>query len=71
MPAMRNRTLKADHKYVLAGGRLPISGSPGQLLVYVIAAPGRFVIAAHAVHQKNPVSAWRCAASGTVFSFIA
>ena len=33
MPAIRNSTLKADHRYVLAGGRLPISGSLGQLLV--------------------------------------
>jgi len=33
MPASRNVTLNADHRKVLAGGRLPIRGSLGQLLV--------------------------------------
>jgi hypothetical protein len=33
--------------------------------------PGRSVAAAQAVHQKNALNARRCAASGTVFSFIA
>lgn len=50
MPARRNVTLKADHRKVLAGGRLPTSGSLGQLFVYVMVSPGRSVTAAQAVH---------------------
>ena len=53
MPARRNSTLNADQRKVLAGGRLPTSGSLGQLLVYVTLLPGRSVVAAHAVHQKK------------------
>ncbi len=66
MPAIKNNTLNADQRNVVAGGRLPISGSPGQLFVYVMSSLGRFVPAAHAVHQKNAVSARRCSAAGTV-----
>jgi hypothetical protein len=33
MPASRNSTLNADHRKVLVGGRLSISGSLGQLFV--------------------------------------
>ena len=32
--------LNADHRNVLAGGRLPIRGSLGQLFVYVTALSG-------------------------------
>ena len=86
MPAIRNSTLKADHTHIDGAGVLSISGSLGQLLVYVTclsttpafdgtipspASRGRSVPAAHAVHQKNAVSARRCAASGTVSFFIA
>jgi len=44
-------------------GRLPTSGSWGQLLVYVTVSPGRFVAAAHEVQKKKAASLRRFSGS--------
>ena len=48
MPARSRITLAIDHRTFAAVGRLSISGSCGQLFVYVTTAPGRFVADAQA-----------------------
>jgi hypothetical protein len=64
MAASSSTTLTIDQTTLAADGRLSMSGSCGQLLVYVIARPGRSVAAAHAVQKKKAVSVRRRAGSG-------
>ena len=52
-------------------GRLPTSGSCGQLLVYVTVSPGRLVDAAHEVQKKKAVICRARAASVSVPAGIA
>jgi hypothetical protein len=63
MPANRRTKLMTLQTTVLPVGVLPTRGSCGQLLVYVTAWPGRFVVAAQAVHQKKALIARALTAS--------
>src|SRR5689334_18607843 len=65
IPASNRITLAIDHSTFAAVGRLSISGSCGQLLVYVTAEPGRFVAAAQDVQKKNAFNFSSRPASGT------
>ena len=53
MPASSMMMLTPVHTTVSPVGRLPTSGSCGQLLVYVMSSSGRFVEAAHDVQKKK------------------
>ncbi|MCY1557507.1 hypothetical protein D9M68_943610 [compost metagenome] len=75
-PAISSTTLATDHIMFSAVGLLSISGSCGQLLVYVAPVPpptsaGRSVAAAQAVQKKKPAICARRSALGRVFSFMA
>jgi hypothetical protein len=63
MPASSMMMLTPVQTTVSAVGRLPTSGSCGQLLVYVTVSPGRFVDAAHDVQKKNADSLRRLSGS--------
>ncbi len=71
MAASSSTTLTIDHTTLAADGRLPTSGSWGQLFVYVIARPGRSVADAQLVQKKKAVRARRRSGSGTVVSAMA
>ncbi len=56
IPASRPTKLMMLQSTAPGVGSLPTSGSCGQLFVYVVVDPGRSVLAAHEVHQKNAAS---------------
>src|SRR5215468_6363064 len=58
MPPRSTMMLTPVHTSASEVGLLSISGSCGQLLVYVTLSSGRFVAAAHAEQKKNADS-WR------------
>src|SRR3569832_221405 len=66
MPASSIRMLTPVHTIESDVGRFAISGSCGQLLVYVIVAPGRSVPAAHADQKKYAARARARTGSVTV-----
>src|SRR6185437_3737271 len=55
-PAISPTMLMMLHSTAPEVGLFPTSGSWGQLLVYETSNPGRFVLVAHALHQKNSAS---------------
>src|SRR5688500_5052639 len=52
-PAISSTTLTIDHSMTCDDGRLSISDSDGQLLLYVTSEFGRFVAHAHDAQKKN------------------
>src|ERR1044071_8535119 len=56
MPASSMMMLTPVHITPSPVGRLPTSGSYGQLLVYVMLSPGRSAAAAQAVQKLNPAN---------------
>src|SRR5690606_41116115 len=62
IPARSARTLTPVQTTLSPVGTLSMSGSCGQLLVYVIVSFGRFVDAAHADQKKNVAICRACSA---------
>ncbi len=67
MPASKTTKLITDQTTIEPDGRLSISASEGQLLVYVISPPGRSVAQAHEVQKKKSLSC--CIRSGSRIVF--
>jgi hypothetical protein len=63
-PASSIRMLTPVHTTVSPDGRLPTSGSCGQLFVYETVSSGRWATAAHALQKKNAES-WRAFAGSS------
>src|SRR5215471_83913 len=65
IPANSMMMLTPVQRTVSPVARLPISGSCGQLCVYVTVSFGRFVAALHEDQNTNDASSWRLSAVDT------